>query len=47
MIGKCSNPYNGMSLGALDTQEQSLEVWEASLLEVIFSETKKEWEQGR
>ena len=32
IIGRCSNPYNRISLGALDTQDQSLEVWEPSLL---------------
>ena len=48
IIGKCSNPYNRISLGALDTQDQSLEVWEPSpLQEVIVTETKKEGKQGK
>lgn len=48
IIGRCSNPYNRISLGALDTQDQSLEVWEPSpLKEVIVSETKKEGKQRK
>lgn len=43
MIGKCSNPYKGISLGALGTQE----VWEGSLEEVTFLKQKGEWRLRR